>query len=412
MKLTKFFAIVLFSALLVTGCSYTEEEKAQMEEYKKTAEKNAIEYIEEKYDFTPSVISLECAKVNSVAVLDFSPSPTGNVYVEMEDKKRDIHFWVYATGEEKSTESCWDNYQHKEMEEEFERRVEFILGEEAEHIDLAYGKFATTSKYTSDESTPEKTYGLVHEYFDGENLTEILENAVKNKMVVCLAEKEKLPDLLGISKTTLEDDGRLVENFGENLDCLFINFRDTKAYTAAHTEGCVSNITGHPSNYGFDDYLIYIRDYYYVTSKMDGIHAEYERYDLKQYDDFYYILADGTYCDFSKANNEMDPASAWKGHGFLNPKKVFDAYRVDTDANKIYLFIPVDKIDVEQVTEEMDYKSEIEIVKQCYDEKSENGNLRHSTMVTDLINNHYLTTTMYFYDFDKENIFSVLVEQD
>ena len=262
--------ILFIQLLLLPACAYTEEEKRMMEQYEKIGRKNAITYIEEKYGFTPSVEGLKCETVAIALALDPSPAPTGYVYVEMYDKKSNIHFWVYATGEEEGTQECWDNYQHGDIEKTVEYQLEALLGTDTEHIDLTYGKFGDEERTVKDTSDVDREFGLLHDYFDGTNLAEILSSEEYNNISVCMVENNHIPDLLGyplgemneegIYEGTISNNNEVRNIFGENVKCLFVNYNDAQAYTIAHEEYCVASVTSYDFNIDMDNMCFYIKD--------------------------------------------------------------------------------------------------------------------------------------------------------
>ena len=99
-------SMMLFAAF--TGCGYSEEEKAQMQEYENQASDNAVNYISEKYGVQAKVMEAECETAESFGVPDFSPSATGDVMVRMEYDGNE--FMVLISGEEATTDGT-DNYQ-------------------------------------------------------------------------------------------------------------------------------------------------------------------------------------------------------------------------------------------------------------------------------------------------------------
>ena len=118
---------MLTCSLSLSACAhYTEEELQLMEEYEKTGEENAIAYIEEKYDFTPTVLDVDCVTMGHEFDIDFTPPPTGDVFVKMQDDKSEEEFWVYVTGKEPSLEDCYDNYQHEEIDTAIEEQLESL----------------------------------------------------------------------------------------------------------------------------------------------------------------------------------------------------------------------------------------------------------------------------------------------
>lgn len=405
-------ALLLFLfALMLSACGYTLGERLEMAELERTAEKNAVAYIKEKYGFTPSVVSAACATYDSSPVPNLSPSPTGYVYVEVRKDQEKDTFWVYATGENKNTRECWDNFQHAEIEDAVKRRMETLLGAEIRHIDLFYGKFAVSSEGVRKNSVKAREFALIHDYFDGSNFSEALGNAVYYDMVVCTADTDYLPDLSGKAFAGV---------FGENMDCLILNYKSADAYDAAHSGGCA--VKAEIRSIG--DAYVYLKDQYYITAAQSGEapSAEYRRYELKQYEDFYYIAAGGTYCNFENAEEEIAPASAWNGSRFSDARKVYGAYKIDSDAECVYLFIPASSLEVSPVTD----RGKIRVGKQRYHRDSVTGiwEPQYDTASTDWINDRailehlfnseetgeYLTATIYLYEVYRDTIFSVFAD--
>lgn len=420
--------LLLLMILGVSACGYTAEEKEQMENYRKTAEENAVLYIEDKYGFSPEILSSKCDTYDQSPIPDFSPPPTGNVYVELQDNKENRIFWVFASGEKSGTEECLDNYQYEVIEETVLGQMSNLLGIEIEHIDLAYGKYCGQKRRIHTVGEPGKDYGLVHDYFDGTNLSEVFQNAEYSNMIVCMVIDAGITDLLNHPKGELGEDGKytgsitgndeLIQNFGTHLKCLFVNYADEEAYESAHVKGCVSSTAKSDLNYDMEDYYIFIREQYYICSDSseENFETEYCRYEIQQYEDFYYIAQGGTYCRFEKADADMHPASEWNGRGFINAKKVYEAYRVESDAKRIYLFIPMNDVNTDGINEDMFYKSNIRIVNQKYDAE---GGYDYISCITDYVGDlnvqdseKYITATVYGNDLEDEYIFSLFIDEE
>lgn len=90
------------------------KDKIRGEELEKIGSKNAISYIEEKYGFTPEIISVKAKKVDSgpIPVPAIQREYTGSVEVEL--KYNNKNFRVYTAGEENS-QYISDNYQQDEI---------------------------------------------------------------------------------------------------------------------------------------------------------------------------------------------------------------------------------------------------------------------------------------------------------
>ena len=92
-----YYLLLILIMAVLTGCGYTQEEKAEMKRYEKQGRENAENYIKAKYGIDAKVRELNCEKYNSGPVPDFFPSPTGNVFIRMNYQGKD--FSVFISGE-------------------------------------------------------------------------------------------------------------------------------------------------------------------------------------------------------------------------------------------------------------------------------------------------------------------------
>ena len=189
--------ILLFlSAIMsvtLTGCGYSEEEKAQMQEYENQASENAVSYISEKYGFQADILDAECETVDVVAVPDFSPSATGVVRVRMEYDGHE--FLVKIAGDEVTTDGS-DTYQLEQIQQAILEKMNALTGFSVREMHVAYGRYWNPVMDLSDS-------GLVHTYYDGSNLSEVLSE--KGCRMVCsgvgvdlsMIDVEELKELVG-----------------------------------------------------------------------------------------------------------------------------------------------------------------------------------------------------------------------
>ena len=82
-------------------------------------------------------------KYNSGPVPDFSPSPTGNVFVE-DEALRERSFSVSFQGESRNADGI-DNYQYQEIVGTFFTGTEKITGLSAKSVFICYGEFQTVN---------------------------------------------------------------------------------------------------------------------------------------------------------------------------------------------------------------------------------------------------------------------------
>ena len=108
--------ILLFLLLCCTfgliGCGYTPEEIATINSYKTQGERNAINYIQQKYGFIPNVAGVENQYGEGGPIPDFTPMPNGSVLVTMNYNGKE--FKVEITGEQESLDGA-DDYQKEEI---------------------------------------------------------------------------------------------------------------------------------------------------------------------------------------------------------------------------------------------------------------------------------------------------------
>ena len=289
--------------LSLSGCGYTIEEKRLMKEYEKTGKENAITYIEGKYGFTPVVDGVECFTMGIEFKIDFTPPPTGDVFVKMKNEEKNLEFWVYTTGEESNQEKCWDNYQHKEIDEAIENQLKTLLGVDIKHLGIAYGMFNSEGISVDGNISMYKKYGLVHDYFDGDNLAEVLNHTEGNKILACIIAEKHIPDLMdcsigefierGIYEGDVAEGEKLIQVIGENTNCMIVNYKDQESCNLAHQQKEISHDIHYPDFKGcVDDLYFFMKDHYYLIGKhrSKNLHYEYAKYEVKQYDNLYYTL--------------------------------------------------------------------------------------------------------------------------
>lgn len=97
-----YWILLAFVVVMAAGCGYTKEEKREMKRYEKQGRENAKNYIKEKYGIDAKVTEVTCEKYDSGPVPDFSPSPTGNVFVKM--KYQGEEFSAAISGAQKSVD--------------------------------------------------------------------------------------------------------------------------------------------------------------------------------------------------------------------------------------------------------------------------------------------------------------------
>ena len=104
-----YLLLILIMAVLLMGCGYTQEEKAEMKRYEKQGRENAENYIKAKYGIDAKVRELNCEKYNSGPVLIFPFSHWKLCFIRMNYQGEDFLFLFQEKG--KLPNGIDDNYQ-------------------------------------------------------------------------------------------------------------------------------------------------------------------------------------------------------------------------------------------------------------------------------------------------------------
>ena len=329
----------LFLALImvtVTGCGYTLEEKREMKRYEKQGRENAKNYIREKYGIDAKITEINCEKYSSSPVPDFFPSPTGNVFVKMKYKGAD--FLVAISGQKKNTDGL-DNYQFQEIATAFAQEMYNITGFHAESAYVCYGEYGTVK----DEKN-----GMIHTFYDGENLAEVLQKE-SARAVVSYANQdvEQIP-VSQISQKTGVD------------TILLTDYESREAYQTVRCP--YYNLAGWPIENGIENQLYLINGYRVVGAGEDT----YVKCEKKIQDDII-LITENPKDQIILEKTSLDSQENWNGNGFIDAKQVASAYTFDTNSEKVYVYFPVEKLDTKEVKEaqlvkQYQYKGET-----CYD---------------------------------------------
>lgn len=328
-----FLALIMVT---VTGCGYTLEEKREMKRYEKQGRENAKNYIREKYGIDAKITEINCEKYSSSPVPDFFPSPTGNVFVKMKYKGAD--FLVAISGQKKNTDGL-DNYQFQEIATAFAQEMYNITGLHAESAYVCYGEYGTVK----DEKN-----GMIHTFYDGENLAEVLQKE-SARAVVSYANQdvEQIP-VSQISQKTGVD------------TILLTDYESREAYQTVRCP--YYNLAGWPIENGIENQL-YLMNGYRVVGAGEDTYVKCE----KKIQDDIILITENPKDQIILDKTSLDSQENWNGNGFIDAKQVASAYAFDTNSEKVYVYFPVEKLDTKEVKEaqlvkKYQYKGET-----CYD---------------------------------------------
>ena len=331
-----YWILLALIMVTVTGCGYTLEEKREMKRYEKQGRGNAKNYIREKYGIDAKITEINCEKYSSSPVPDFFPSPTGNVFVKM--KYKGAEFLVAISGQKKNTDGL-DNYQFQEIATAFAQEMYNITGLHAESAYVCYGEYGTVK----DEKN-----GMIHTFYDGENLAEVLQKE-SARAVVSYANQdvEQIP-VSQISQKTGVD------------TILLTDYESREAYQTVRCP--YYNLAGWPIENGIENQL-YLMNGYRVVGAGEDTYVKCE----KKIQDDIILITENPKNQIILEKTSLDSQENWNGNGFIDAKQVANAYTFDTNSEKVYVYFPVEKLDTKEVKEaqlvkQYQYKGET-----CYD---------------------------------------------
>ena len=331
-----YWILLALIMVTVTGCGYTLEEKREMKRYEKQGRENAKNYIREKYGIDAKITEINCEKYSSSPVPDFFPSPTGYVFVKMKYKEAD--FLVAISGQKKNTDGL-DNYQFREIATAFAQEMYNITGLHAESAYVCYGEYGTVK----DEKN-----GMIHTFYDGENLAEVLQKE-SARAVVSYANQdvEQIPVSQIRQKTGVDT-------------ILLTDYESREAYQTVRCP--YYNLAGWPIENGIENQL-YLMNGYRVVGAGEDTYVKCE----KKIQDDIILITENPKDQIILEKTSLDSQENWNGNGFIDAKQVASAYTFDTNSEKVYVYFPVEKLDTKEVKEaqlvkQYQYKGET-----CYD---------------------------------------------
>lgn len=331
-----YWILLALIMVTVTGCGYTLEEKREMKRYEKQGRENAKNYIREKYGIDAKITEINCEKYSSSPVPDFFPSPTGNVFVKMKYKGAD--FLVAISGQKKNMDGL-DNYQFQEIATAFAQEMYNITGLHAESAYVCYGEYGTVK----DEKN-----GMIHTFYDGENLAEVLQKESARAVVSYADQDVEQIHVSQISQKTGVD------------TILLTDYESREAYQTVRCQ--YYNLAGWPIENGIENQL-YLMNGYRVVGAGEDTYVKCE----KKIQDDIILITENPKDQIILEKTSLDSQENWNGNGFIDAKQVASAYTFDTNSEKVYVYFPVEKLDTKEVKEaqlvkQYQYKGET-----CYD---------------------------------------------
>ena len=265
--------IFFLSASFLGACGFSREERQQMQEISQTAKANAVNYIQEKYEFAAEAVKADVCTERDGAFAH--PSITGCAVVTMEYEGK--KFKVHISGEADTTQGT-DDFQHDVISEDAREYFASLLGYEVYDIYLEYKDQPITGNPYSDR----QERNLINElYQTGEFGSFIQRHPISTSISDC-----KNQDFTDFPQTN-PNAAAYLEECAEECDTkvILISYRDEAAYQSGyvHTYG-----SGRILDFDIEQDGMYITSY--IGFEKDG--TECDRFEVQEYDGIFISCAD------------------------------------------------------------------------------------------------------------------------
>lgn len=316
----RFLALICSAVLicLTVSCD-TKEEKERTKRYLKQAKENAAEYVLEKYGVEAKVMDAEIERIDGL----FGSDPGSKAYISMYYDDKD--FTVYISGDEETTDGR-DNYQQEEIEAAVLEDIK----------DSVSGVPDKTVIYN--HNSTEGQHLLCSEYFDGDNLSDIL-----NEDITCvIAEYTDGTDLSAVTSAELPD------YISEAGRCVFVSYNTKDVYEKLGEER-------YGEFFGTVEDVIYKLGAY-IDTAYTLIYDEENNYTINKgkVGELSYAVS-GNADPSAVSLEKTSPASPsnWDGKGIVDGHFVSDAYSVtymgaESDGD-VYVYFPKSKVSYNEI---------------------------------------------------------------
>lgn len=313
--------ILICLSFVMTGCD-SAKERLQASVWRDNAEEYAIDYIEEKYGFTPKVKGSKSER--QADWIGSNPSDETVVYMEYGGTE----FCVLIDGEgdwEDIYADATDNYQMEEIKNAMYKEVFELVGEKPRDIRLELGKYNAV-----DNPDVKMEYDcMFHNYFDGSNL----EDLTNERAFLCVVEIIGNPDLDEIEyaeKSPVFEENR-------RMYLMILTYESEEDYQTCHMETEEAACT---DNFVYENAM-------YISDALMWEWGEAMSFDLSigQYEDFYYMSIGQDAAEVT-IYREDDPysISTWNGHGAIHSAGFDRAYYVENVDTGLYIYYPKDNM--------------------------------------------------------------------
>jgi hypothetical protein len=299
----KTLIIIVLVCSFFVGCGYTPEEIFKMNSYKAQGESNAVNFIKEKYGFTPQVISVKNEYDPGGPIPDFSPMPNGYVHALMKYKGKE--FTVEIKGTEKSLDGA-DDFEKEEI--------------------LTYLDDAIKEKYPMVEEAEFYYYEQDYSYFSDRLTYDNFYDYTKDSYIVIkLCDKD-------VNDFPLQD----FMAYTGCEDVNVINYKDKGKMPLMFNSGISTSTEG----YDMDSILPYINQYLYFSVHSDEplVWDVYTEYD----DEFVVCTLEDEKVKIIKESKLLSDID------LLPSQKYIASYQLQTNAEDVWVYLPKDLVDEDE----------------------------------------------------------------
>lgn len=279
---------------------------------KKIGRNNAVNYVQEKYGFKPEVIYAERIHY----WYWFKMYWENNVKVKMRYEGKE--FWVYISGEKKTTDGK-DDYQAEEIREAVNERVSSYLGCEPLWVDSWY---CINSDYSK--------------YYDGTNLDSFLNEVGSDLFISTVGLDVEKIDLKPLAKDMNASNIVILDYLSEEDYSIARSLN----YAGYFDFPELNNYQDMVSGEGVYGYLPLLDEY----AKVDGEgNSEYLKVKLKEAHGFLYGKCDETDTCIEKVSADIIKELGMSEED-IGAEDV-DVYSVDASSGTTYIYLPKEQYD-------------------------------------------------------------------
>lgn len=307
-----FWALMLF----LYGCGYSGEEKQRMKNIEKLGRENAVNYVEEKYGFTPETDQVLICTNHE----DKDPLPWANGYVLVSMRHGDKDFKVHISGEKPTLEGE-DDYQHELIMEDAREYLEGMLGYEVYDIYMEY-------KEEKDSASQCHEGYFLEDLYETGSFEELLKRCQVNLRIDDCTNQD-FTDW----KKEHGDAAAWFEDCANEFDmkAILISYKSVEDYGKGYSH---TYARGGLLDFAIEKDGLYICSY----AAFDGEETQVCRFELKEYDGM-------IFCCIDKADgNDLQITAGqdvWLDLGEMEREPISTVYSVDKgEPGKIVVYIP------------------------------------------------------------------------